>query len=130
MIINIIAPTGGSKTKTALEIASFLGLSHDEKVVYLTSDIDYTDWIPHIESIVGKEKLSTFRPVYAKDLESVKQIAPYVDRLPYDIIILDGFALELAKLSSNEFSSLINFLEGFTTNNSGKIIVTMQSNNF
>lgn len=129
MIITITAPAGGNKTKTALEIGATLGLMNNQKVVYLTNDKDYTGWIPHIEAIVGKDNMATFRPMYVNDLEGATHILPYIDHLPYDIIILDGFGTELAKLSQIEFMSLIHNMELYTTNKCGKIIVTLQANN-
>lgn len=129
MIITITAPAGGNKTKTALEMGAALGLSNNQKVVYITNDRDYTGWIPHIEGIVGKDNMATFRPMYAKDLDDAVHILPYIDHLPYDMIILDGFASEFTKLSQIEFTSLIHNMELYTTNKSGKIIVTLQGNN-
>ena len=129
MIITITAPAGGNKTKTALEMGATLGLKNQQKVVFLTNDIDYTGWIPYIEAIAGKDNLVTFRPMYARDLEDAIHILPYIDHLPYDMIILDGFGSEFAKLSQTEFASLIHSMELYTTNNCGKIIVTIQGNN-
>lgn len=129
MIITITAPTGGNKTKTALELGATLGLNNQQKVVYLTNDKDYTDWNPYVEAITGKNNMATFRPMYAKDLDGAVHILPYIDHLPYDIIILDGFSYEFAKLSQTEFTSLIHSMELYTTNKCGKIIVTLQANN-
>lgn len=129
MIITITAPAGGNKTKTALEMGATLGLMNNQKVVYLTNDKDYTGWIPYVEAIVGKDNMSTFRPMYARDLDGAVHILPYIDHLPYDIIILDGFGYELANLSQTKFASLIHSMELYTTNKCGKIIVTLQANN-
>ena len=129
MIITITAPAGGNKTKTALEMGATLGLMNNQKVVYLTNDKDYTGWVPYIEGIVGKDNIATFRPMYAKDLEDAIHILPYIDHLPYDMIILDGFAAELVQLSQTDFASLIHNMELYTTNKCGKIIVTLQENN-
>lgn len=129
MIITITAPAGGNKTKTALELGATLGLNNKQKVVYLTNDMDYTGWIPYVEAITGKDNMSTFRPMYAKDLDGAIHILPYIDHLPYDIIILDGFSHEFAKLSQANFTSLIHNMELYTTNKCGKIIITLQANN-
>ena len=129
MIITITAPTGENKTKTALELGATLGLNNQQKVVYLTNDKDYTDWNPYVEAITGKNNMATFRPMYAKDLDGAVHILPYIDHLPYDIIILDGFSYEFAKLSQTEFTFLIHSMELYTTNKCGKIIVTLQANN-
>lgn len=129
MIITITAPAGGNKTKTALEMGATLGLNANQKVIYLTNDKDYTGWIPYIESIVGKDNMATFRPMYINDLEGAIHILPYIDHLPYDMIILDGFGAEFAKLPQIEFASLIHNMESYTTNKCGKIIVTLQGNN-
>lgn len=129
MIITIAAPAGGNKTRTALEIGSFLGLNNNQKVIYITNDNDYMDWVPHIESIVGKDKMNAFRPVYSKTLEGAIHILPYIDHLPYDIVILDGFSNELIKFPAKEFAALMHNIELYTTNKSGKIIVTIQGNN-
>lgn len=128
MIITITAPAGGNKTKTALELGATLGLNNQQKVVYLTNDADYTGWIPYIEEIAGKDNLKNFRPMYSKDLNGAMHILPYIDHLPYDIIILDGFTSELSKLSKTEYASLIHSMELYTTNKCGKIIVTFQAN--
>jgi hypothetical protein len=129
MIITITAPAGGNKTKTALEIGAALGLNSNQKVIYLTNDRDYTGWIPHIETFAGKDNMTNFRPMYVNDLEGAIHILPYIDHLPYDVIILDGFGTELAKLSQIEFTSLIHNMELYTTNKCGKVIVTLQGNN-
>lgn len=129
MIITITAPAGGNKTKTALEMGATLGLMNNQKVVYLTNDNDYTGWIPYVEAIVGKDNMTAFRPMYAKDLDSAIHILPYIDHLPYDIIILDGFSYELVQLPQAKFASLIHSMELYTTNKCGKIIITFQANN-
>jgi len=129
MIITITAPAGGNKTKTALEMGATLGLNANQKVIYLTNDKDYTGWIPYIESIVGKDNMATFRPMYINDLEGAIHILPYIDHLPYDMIILDGFGAEFAKLPQIESASLIHNMELYTTNKCGKIIVTLQGDN-
>ena len=129
MIITITAPAGGNKTKTALEIGATLGLMNNQKVIYLTNDKDYTGWVPYMESIVGKDNMATFRPMYAKDLDSAIHILPYIDHLPYDMIILDGFGHEFAKLSQTQFATLIHSMGLYTTNKCGKIIVTLEANN-
>ena len=129
MIITITAPCGGNKTRTALELGATLGLINQQKVVYLTNDKDYMDWIPHIKAIVGKDNMATFRPVYAKDLDTALHILPCVDHLPYDIIILDGFSHEFVKLSQKDLYFLLRSMKLYTTNKCGKIIVTLQENN-
>lgn len=124
MIITITAPTGGHKTRTALEIGAALGLNNNQKVIYFTKDKDYMGWLPHIESIVGKEKLSYFRPVYVSTLKDAMHILPHVDHLPYDFIIWDGFGDELVKLPPK----ILQEMEAYTTNKSGKIIILFQQN--
>ena len=128
MIITITAPAGGNKTKTALEMSAFLGLMNNKKVVYITKDNDYNGWIPYLEGIVGPEKMTCFRPMYANDLSGAIHILPYIDHLPYDIIVFDGFGDEFASLSSEKVNELISESESYTTNNSGKIIITLSSN--
>ena len=126
MVITITAPAGGNKTKTALELAA-MSLKNGKKVVFLTTDSDYAGWVTYIESFCGADT-KNFRPVYCSDLNGALHIVPYVDHLPYDVIILDGFSYEIASLTNSDYKSMIKDMLNCTTDKSGKIIITMMQN--
>lgn len=123
MVITITAPAGGNKTKTALEMAATMGLRNQQKVVYLTKDMDYGGWVAYVEGFCGRENLNHFRPVYCTDLEGALHILPYVDRMPYDYIILDGFEDEISALGNTEYAEMITKMAECTTDKNGKIIL-------
>lgn len=125
MIITLSAPAGGGKTKAALDIGCALGLECGQKVVYLTKDSDYNGWKSYVKEKVGDYKAVGFRPLSVDSLHTALQILPYVDHLPYGIIILDGFGSELEALSAVEYNELTKSLLEYTPNKEGKVIITM-----
>lgn len=99
MIIKVSAKAGYGSTRKLLNIASD-ELVNNKKVIFITNSIGYQEWLGYMSAIVGKEKLDYFRPIYAKDLEAVFQILPYIDKIPYDVIALDRYLLQDSDLAN------------------------------
>ena len=112
MYVVISGEKGEGKTTELLRLCA-THLKEKKTVVFLTTKEDYDGFASTLEEMGAKDLKHYYRPMYAKDLQSVMEVA----HRPYDVIALDGYS----KLEDKQYEELMKL-----TNERGVIISTSQ----